>query len=369
MKLAIVHDWLTNFGGAERLVLELHKLYPQAPIFTSVYEPKKVPLFKEADVRTTWLQKVPLLRHKHQLFPLLRARAFESLDLSDYDVVLSSTTAEAKAVKTGPNTLHVCYCNTPTRYYWSHYDYYLQNPGFGPLNPLLRLILPRQVKRMRRWDYLVAQKVDFFIGNSKHVSARIQKYYNRDSATIYPPVDVSRFKIYEGQRSGFLVVGRQVAYKRTDLAVKACTELNLPLTVVGQGSAHKSLQKIAGPSIRFIPTASDEEIANYYQKAEALIFPGEEDFGIVPVEAMACGTPVIAYGVGGATETVVNGSTGLYFPAQTVESLKHTLKQFNSQKFNPKQIRRQAERFSRERFMAEIKNFIETKYGAQGLND
>src|SRR6185503_12333324 len=227
-------DWLTNMGGAERVVLALHEAFPRAPIYTSVFTPGTMPLFSGLDIRTTYLQKLPgVVRGKHQLFPLQRAKAFRKLDLSEYDIIISSSSAEAKAIKKRPDAVHICYCHTPTRYYWSHYKEYIASPGMGPLNPAVRVALPALVKIMRKKDLQAVEGVDYFIANSSAVADRIKKYYDRDSVVIYPPVDMTRFRDLNitGKRKGFVALGRQVPYKRFDIAIEACSKLGLPLTV------------------------------------------------------------------------------------------------------------------------------------------
>jgi glycosyltransferase involved in cell wall biosynthesis len=364
LKVALVHDWLTNFAGAERVVMALHKAYPQAPLYTSVYNPKQVPQFRNLTVHTSFLQKLPLAKTKHKLFPTLRARAVGGFNLGGYDVIISSASAEAKSINKPEQALHICYCHTPTRYYWSDYQQYYNRPGFGWLDPVIRLLMPSKIKKMRRLDYATAQKVDHFIANSHYVAQRIQKYYNREATVIYPPVEIERFKVNSGRRQGFLVVGRQVPYKRVDLAVQACSQLGLSLTVVGRGSENTKLRKLAGPTVTFIERADDAEIAKLYGQAQALIFTPEEDFGIVPVEAMACGTPVIAYGKGGATESVVAGKSGLFFDKQTVGSLVSALEKFKSLDFNPQTVATHSHKFSQERFIKEIQDFVRQKYAA-----
>jgi glycosyltransferase involved in cell wall biosynthesis len=361
-KVAIVCDWLTGTGGAERVVLELHKMFPEAPIYTSQYD--KNPKiwyggkwFADADIRTLWLQKLP--KSLKKLLPVLRARAFSKLDLSEYELVISSSGAEAKAVQTGPKTTHVTYCHAPTHYYWSRYDEYMKDPGFGILNPLARLSLHTLVGRMRKWDYQAAQQPDFFIANSKHTKTAIKKYYNRDSSVIYPPVAISRFKPKQKYtRNGFLIAGRQTPYKRTDLAVEACTKLGVPLTVIGNGPEHSNLLKMAGPRVTFLTNVKDEDMPYYFQKAEAFIFPGIDDFGIVAVEALAAGTPVIAYKAGGALDYVKEGKTGLFFEEQTVDSLYEEMNRFNPAKFNSEEISKSAEKFSENAFVKKMDQFI-----------
>jgi glycosyltransferase involved in cell wall biosynthesis len=375
MKVAIVCDWLSGIGGAERVVLELHKLYPEAPIYTSQYDPKNIDWFANADVRTGWLQKLPGSLKK--FLPPLRAWYFSHLNLSGYDLVISSSGAEAKGVKTGPNTRHICYMHAPTHYYWARYDEYIQHPGLGFFDPLARLGLKVLVGPMRRWDRKAAQRPDYIIANSSFTKSQIKKYYGRDSEVIHPPVDIDRFKIrnpvkkvlnkLSTSRSGFLVAGRQTPYKRIDLAIEACTKLDLPLTVVGSGPDHQKLVKIAGPSINFVAGASDKEVVKYFQSAEAFIFPGIDDFGIVAVEALAAGTPVIAYSQGGALD-YVTPENGILFQEQTVESLLGALQKFNPGNFNNISIQKSAVKFSTQAFEKNVKKFLNDKLKSQTVS-
>ena len=345
MKVAIVCDWLTGIGGAERVILELHKLFPEAPIYTSQYNPKNIDWFKTADVRTGWLQKLPAGLKK--FLPVFRAWYFSRLDLSQYDLVISAGGAESKAVKTGPKTVHINYCFAPTHYYWSRYDYYMKHPGFGKFNWLARLSLRLLVGPLRHWDYKVAQKADHFIAISTHIQAEIHKYYGRDSVLIHPPVDTERFTVGKAaNRHGFVITGRQAPYKRVDLAVAACTTLNLPLTVIGNGPEQPKLRKLAGPSIEFLTNASDQTVTERLATAEAFIFPGLDDFGIAPVEAMASGTPVIAYKAGGALDYVRPGITGEFFTEQSAESLIQALSSFDNSNYSAKSIAQIAETFN-----------------------
>lgn len=358
-RVAIVHDWLTNPGGAEKVVLALHQAYPEAPIFTSVYAPENLPAFHGLDVRTSFLQKWPLSRSRHQLYPLLRTTAFEAFDFSGYDVVISSCSAEAKGIITKPETLHICYLYTPTRYYWSNYQDYLRDTGFGALAPLVKLVMPRVVSRMRQWDLAASARVDRFVTQSDYVAARITKYYRRSGTpVINPPVAIGRFKPSGQPKTGFLVVSRLVPYKRVDLAIRACNELGLPLTVIGGGTELGRLRSLAGPTVQVVGRRSDTEIAAAYAQASAFIFPAEEDFGLTPVEAMAAGTPVIAYGRGGATETVIDGKSGLFFAEQTVGSLKEALQRFNAEDFDSAAIRRHAETYDEVVFIKRMKEFV-----------
>lgn len=361
LKVAIVSDWLTGIGGAERVVLELHKMYPQAPIYTSQYDPKAIDWFKDADVRTGWLQKLPVGLKK--FLPVLRAYYFSHLDLSEYDLVISETGAEAKAITFGKNTTHLCICNTPTHYYWSRYEHYLKNPGFPRgFNWLAKLGLKVLVGPLRRWDYKAAQKPTELIAISTHIQQQIKKYYHRDSQVVFPPVNVERFAAVKAQtRSGFIVTGRQTPYKQIDLAVKACTKLGLPLTVIGTGPQHELLRQLAGPTITFRTNATDSDVTAQLKQAEAFIFPGLDDFGIAPVEALASGTPVIAYKAGGALDYVIPGKTGEFFTEQTVASLCKTLKSFDSSKYNVKDITTFSQAFSNEAFAKSLRAHIALK--------
>jgi glycosyltransferase involved in cell wall biosynthesis len=361
-KVALVCDWLTGTGGAERVVLELHKMYPDAPIYTSQYnrDPKiwyGDKWFADADIRTLWLQRLPKALKK--FLPVLRAKAFSRLDLSDYDLVISSSGAEAKGVKTGPKTTHITYCHAPTHYYWSRYSEYLKRPGLGILNPVAWLGLRMLVGPMRRWDYQAAQRPDYFIANSSHTKEQIKKYYGRDADVIYPPVDIDRFNPTKKViKSGFLIAGRQTPYKKFDLAVEACTKLNMPLTVIGNGPEHDKLVDMAGPRVNFLNKVADKDMPHYFQRAEAFIFPGVDDFGIVAVEALAAGTPVIAYKAGGALDYVKEGKTGAFFEDQTAESLAEALKNFDPSKFNNNNIAKSAEKFSKENFTKNLQDYI-----------
>ena len=364
LKVAIVCDWLTGTGGAERVVLELHRMFPEAPIYTSQYDKtSKIwydgEWFQDADVRTLWLQRLP--KRLKKFLPLLRAWAFSHLDLSEYDIVISSSGAEAKSVRTGPHTLHISYCHSPTHYYWSRYEEYLDRPGFGRLDWLARLGLRLLATPLRRWDRHAGQNPDVMIANSSHTQAMIKKYYKRDSVVIYPPVDVDRFKPVgpQEQRVGFVTAGRQTPYKRIDLAVAACTELKVPLVVIGNGPDHKKLEKMAGRSITFLTGVTDEDIVRHFQTAQAFIFPtNTEDFGVTAIEAMAAGTPVIAYGKGGPLDYVVPGKTGLLFEKQTTESLVKVLNSFNPDKYDSKDIMAAAQRFSVNAFRNNLEKFI-----------
>lgn len=367
-KIAIVHDWLTNMGGAENVVLAMHEAFPDAPIYTSTYLPENMPKFKDLDVRTTKLQNMPkVFRRLHKFFPMLRVKAFRELDLSEFDIILSSSSAESKQVrKTRNDQIHICYCHTPIRYYWSHYDEYKADPGFGQLNWLVRLAMPLMVPRLKKADYEAAQKVDVFIANSSEVQKRIRKYYGKSSKIIHPPVDIDRFDPARTRDNFYVALGRQVPYKRIDLAVAAATKLDINLEVYGNGSENHKLVEMAGPSVKFFTDrfgdASDEAVTNALNHAKGYIFPAEEDFGIVQVEALAAGAPVIAYGKGGALDIVQDGESGILFDQQTVESITHAIKRAEKISFLPATLRRKSRRFDKSLFITKIRKVVSDAY-------
>ena len=363
-RVAIVADWLTNMGGAENVVLALHEAFPDAPIYTSTFTPETMPAFKELDVRTTSLQNLPRpLRKLHKFFPMLRVHAFRQLDLSQFDIIISSSSAESKQVqKTRPGQVHICYCHTPIRYYWSHYNEYKKDPGFGKLNWLVRLTMPILVPSLRRADYKAAQAVDVFIANSTTVQNRIKKYYNKPSTVIHPPVDVNRFEPARVRGDYYVALGRQVPYKRIDLAVAAATQLGVKLRVYGNGSDHQRLVAMAGPTVEFFTDrfgdASDSAVAAALNSAKGYIFPAEEDFGIVQVEALAAGAPVIAYGQGGALDIVQDSESGVLFDRQTVDAVTSAIKKAEQISFLPGTLRRKAKRFDKSLFITKIRKII-----------
>jgi glycosyltransferase involved in cell wall biosynthesis len=349
LKVAIVHDWLVG-GGAELVVEQLHKLFPDAPIYTS-YCSRAWRKRLDGKVKTGILQFWPFSALRKYL-PPLRVWWFSRLKLRGYDLVISSSGAEAKGIRVPATTVHINYCHAPTHYYWSRYNEYMEHPGFGAFNWLARFGLRVLVGPLRRWDYKAAQRPDYLIANSTHIKDEIQKYYDRSAIVIHPPVNIDRFKALEAnpKRHGFVIAGRQTPYKRFDLAVVACSKLGLPLTVIGDGPEHRRLRKLAGPTVIFFGKVSDEVLAEEFSNAEALLFPGLDDFGITPVEAMAAGTPVIAYKAGGALDYVIPGKTGLFFEEPTAQSLAQALKQFSTHRFSKLTVSRAAESFSAQHF-------------------
>ena len=359
-KVAIVHDWLVG-GGAELVVEQLHKLYPKAPIYTS-YSTKEWRKRLDGQVHTGWLQPLGRLR---KFIPLLRIWWFTHLDLSEYDLVISSSGAEAKGIRVPENVVHINYCHAPTHYYWSRYNEYMQHPGFGAFDWLARIGLRLFVAPLRKWDYRAAQRPDYLIANSKHIKSEIKKYYDRDSVVIHPPVYLERFQKPENRRlprEGFLVAGRQTPYKRFDIAVEACNQIEELLTVIGDGPDHARLRKLAGHDITFLGKTSDTVTEKEMASAQAFIFPGLDDFGVTPVEALASGTPVIAYKAGGALDYVIPGKTGEFFTEQTPESLAKVLKDFKPERYSTPAIAIFAERFSKEHFQNQMTRYIQSVF-------
>ena len=362
-KVAIVHDWLITYGGAERVVNQLHQVFPDAPIYTLVYDKKKMPeRFHTYDVRTTYLQKIPFASKLYKNMLTLMPGAFERLDLTAYDLVITSCSSCSKGVITRPDAVNVCYCHTPTRYLWDFYYTYLHNA-----NALKRLLIPRQIHKMRLWDRLAADRVDHFIANSRYIAQRIRKYYRRESTVIYPCVHISEIQPVETPDDYYLTVSRFTYYKRLDLAILACNKLGKKLVVVGGGDEDKKLRAMAGPTVTFTGAVSDEEIRRLYSHAKAFLFPGEEDFGITPVEAQSAGCPVLAFGKGGALETVSDGETGLFFAEQTEQSLADCIARFEQSGVacTRAEIRQRSLRFSEERFREEIRAYCRQALAAR----
>lgn len=363
MKTALVYDRVNKWGGAERVLLTLHEIFPDAPLYTSVYNPKTAswakvfPKVIPSFAGQNWVDS-----HHEWLAPLMPL-AFESFNFDSYDLVISVTSEAAKGIITHPGTVHLCYCLTPTRYLWSGYDFY-----FSKDSPL-RTVTKPIVGYLKRWDKVAAHRPDVMIATSKTVQERIKKYYSRDSGIIYPPVgldpfDTSPIRISEVKNTGFfLIVGRLVPYKRVDLVIEAFNRLKKPLIIVGTGSEEARLKRMAGNYIKFVGQLTDSQLANYYSSSKALIFPQEEDFGIVAIEAQSAGKPVIAFNKGGARETVIPGKTGLFFSRQTPGDLISAIKKFERTKFDSKIIKENAKRFSKERFKKEFIDFVRKTAG------
>lgn len=360
MNIALVHDWLTNMGGAERVVINFKEAYPEAPIYTTIYNPDNLDeSLRNIDVRTSFLQSKKDAKINHQKYFPFMPMAFEGFNLNEFDVVLSSSSSCAKGVITNPNIMHVCYCHSPMRYGWEFYYEYSENTEMSKLK---KIFLKYFMNYMRIWDNVSADRVDYFIANSENVAKRIWKHYRRESVVIHPPVRCKLFNISDVDEDYFLIVSRLVEYKRIDLAVQAFNELGLPLVIIGDGAERSKLQNMAKDNIKFLGRQPDDVIKEYYSKCRAFIFPGEEDFGITPLEAQASGRPVIAYGKGGALETVVDKQTGMFFKEQTVKSLKDSVSEFQSISFDKQAIRTHAEKFDEEVFKDKIETFIMQKY-------
>ena len=355
LKVAIVTDWIYG-GGGERVVEEIHKMFPDAPIYTS-YCSSSWKRRLDGKVVTGYLQHTPF-RQLRKFLPLLRQWWFSGLDLSKFDLVISITgNGEAKFVRV-PNGTHVSYCHTPVHFYWRKYDEYIKQPGFRP-KWLVRLGLRLLLKPLRNRDYKAAQKVDYFIANSRHIQSDIKQFYSKDSVVIHPPIEVIRFSPVKGRpRHGLVIAGRHVPYKHFDIAIEACNKLQLPLTVIGTGPEYAKLKKIGGKTVTFLGRVPDEELEHELASAEAFIFPSFEDFGIAPVEAMASGTPVIAYQAGGALDYVVEGRTGLFFKEQTADSLISALKRFPGHTFRSEVIVKEAHNFDKKHFQKAITDYL-----------
>lgn len=353
MKIALVYDRVNKWGGAERVLLALHELFPEAPIYTSVYSPNDA---KWADVFSkvipSFLQNILLAKNNHEKIPFLMPIAFESFDFSNYDLVISVTSEAAKGIITKPTTKHICYCLTPTRYLWSGHKDYLDTS-------FKRTVTRPLVSYLRKWDNIAANRPDMIIAISTEVKTRINKYYNRDSEIIFPPSSFTLSTDYELPFTDYyLLVSRLVQYKKVDIAIKTFNKLKKPLVVVGSGNQANKLKKIAKNNITFVGNVPDEELSSYYANSKALIMPQHEDFGLVAVEAQLHGTPVIAYGKGGSVDTVKNGQTGILFKHQTVQSLSKAINEFEKMNWNQDTIKNNAERFSKERFKKEFMGII-----------
>lgn len=365
MKVAIVHDWLTNYGGAERVVEQLLQIYPDADIYTLVYDKKKMgTVFPPEKVHTSFVQKIPFSIKLYTKFLSLMPKAFESLDLTSYNVVIASSSSCAKGVITSPDTTFLAYIHTPMRYAWDLYFDYFKRSG-----KLTKFFMKRQMGHIRQWDYISSQRIDALIANSSYIKRRIKKFWNRDSQVIFPPVNTENLCPNGKPAENFYIAfSRLVPYKRMDIAISACGELGKNLIVIGAGSQEKKLKELAKnyktANIQFLGRISDDEVKSYLQRCRALLFCAEEDFGIIPVEAQACGRPVIAYKKGGALETVKDGITGLFFEEQTASSLKAAIEKFEmldkEGQFKTDEIVKHAKTFSAERFRIQIKNAVYT---------
>jgi glycosyltransferase involved in cell wall biosynthesis len=358
LRVAIVHDWLNQVGGAESVLEVLKEMYPQAPIYTSIYWPQAMPPhYKEWEIHTSWLDNLPFIKKHHQPFLPLYPLAFEGFDLSGYELVISNKSAFCHGVITRAETVHICYCLTTTRFLWDYHSY-VRHEGIGPVaRPLLTPFL----YSLRLWDKAAADRVEHFIAISETVRQRIHKFYRRDAVVIHPPVEIDRFQVQESHDDYFLIVSRLIPYKRIDLAVQALNLLGFPLKIIGDGRDRARLEAMANANIQFLGRLPDEQVGEYLSRCRAFLFPGEEDFGIAPLEAQAAGRPVIAYAGGGALETVVEGVTGLFFQEPTAQSLAEAVSLFDHHSFDTGTIRRYAKGFDRESFKRKLRTFVDEK--------
>ncbi|MCS7246585.1 MAG: glycosyltransferase [Thermomicrobium sp.] len=365
MQVAIVHDYLNQYGGAERVLEALHELYPQAPVYTSMYAPERLPSFYRSwDIRTTWLQHLPGIQRRHQVYLPLYPLAFSQLRLDGYTLVVSSSSAFAKGVRVhARQTLHVCYCHSPMRFAWNFREY----ADREELPRSLRWLLGPFIAWLRRWDRRTAQAIHAIVANSHTVADRIRRFWGREATVIHPPVAVDRAHVAPPHEVGdyFLLVSRLVHYKRLDLVIEAVNHLRLPLKVIGDGRARPALERLAGPTVQFLGAVSEDEKFALYARCRAAIFPAEDDFGIAQVEVQASGRPAIAFARGGALETVIDGVTGVHFPEQSVASIVAALRRFETLHFDPSVIRAHAEQFRPERFKRAFAAFVDAQLAAR----
>lgn len=361
MKLALVHDWLNQLGGAEDVLESLVSLYPEAPLYTSLYARDKMPVhWQDWDIRTSFIDRLPFAHRRQQLYFPLYPTAFEQFDFRGYDVLLSNKSGFCHGVISGPETMHVCYCLTPTRYVWRYHQYAEQEN----LGRLTRTGLVPFLTYLRQWDRLAADRVDHFIAISDEVRRRIAKVYRREATIIYPPVDTERFEPGTQTEEYYLFVGRLVPYRRLDVLVEAFNQLDRPLYIAGSGRDRERLEALAGPNVRFLGFVDDEELPDLLARCRAFMWPGEEDFGISPLQAMAAGRPVIAYAAGGALETIVPGKTGAFFAEQSVAAIIDAVESFDPESVSSAVIRKHAEQFDTKVFKQRIKDFVAQKYDA-----
>ncbi len=355
--LALIHDWLNQRGGAEDVLAALVEAFPQSPIFTSIYAPQHMPAaYRHWDIRPLWTNRLPGIAQKHLRYLPLYPLAWQSLRLRGWEVLLSNKSGFCHGFRTPANTLHLCYCLAPTRYLWQYEEYMAQEGFAAPLVAALRPL----IGLLRRWDYAAAQRVQRFIAISAAIRERIRRHYHREATIIHPPVDIERFAASAPaeHEDYFLVVSRLIPYKRIDLAVRAATALGLPLKVAGRGRDAARLRALAGPTVEFLGYVADTDLPQLLARCRALLFPGREDFGIVPVQAQAAGRPVIAFAGGGALDTVRPGVGGELFSEQTLDSLVDTLRIFDERQYDAQLLRREAARFSRQRFLREIRETV-----------
>jgi glycosyltransferase involved in cell wall biosynthesis len=361
MKIALVHELLTMRGGAERLFKTVADMFPEAPIYTLLYNKRKLgDWFPKNRVRTSGLQNTPPFSTNHHKYLRRFPKATEKWDFSEFDLVISFSSAFVHGIKTSGKTKHICYVNTPARYLWDQTNAVQERAGKGILGPLRKLYLDDTFHRLRQWDCEAADRPDKILAASKTVQRRVEQYWRRESRVLYPPVDVSAFPVNTGAREDYYVVASTlVPYKRIRLAIEACNALGRTLKIAGEGPHKKALEKMAGPTVEFLGYVHRDQLVPLLQNARAFIFPGEEDFGIAPLEAMACGTPVIAYGQGGALETIHDKHTGEFFTEPTAESLIEAIKELESRTYVPEACHAQAIEFSTEKFREGLRKYVD----------
>ncbi|CAM3784086.1 glycosyltransferase [Alicyclobacillus pomorum] len=355
-RVVLVHDYLNQLGGAEKVVGVLHEMFPEAPVYTSIVDRNRLwSNLADADIRPSFMQHIPLIRKKFKWFFMLYPFAFRMLRIPDCDVVISSSSAYAKGIKLPRRSrpVHICYCHTPMRFAWNFEQYIRNETSSKILKILARCFVPV----LKQWDKATSKQVDLFIANSRTVQERIKRVYNREAIVVHPPVDLPE-RLVRNPEPYFLILSRLVSYKRLDLAVEACTRAGLPLIVIGDGPDRARLQALAGDNVKFLGFQPQDVILEHLARCKALIFPGEEDFGITPVEAHAQGRPVVAYRAGGALDTVIEGVNGLFFEKQSPEALIEALMKVDSYDWDPTVIRQAAERFSRSRFEERMKQLL-----------
>lgn len=366
LNVALVHDWLVSSGGGERVLRDLHRMFPNAPIYTLVYDQTKAPKWlEECDVRPTYIQKWPGGKTHHKYLLSFMPKAWEALDMSEYDLVISTCSSCCKGVITRPDAEHICYSFSPTRYVWDLYHEYMAGAG-----AVKRFFMPGMIHKVRLWDFQAAQRVDHFVADSNFVGSRIKKFYRRDFTTIYPGAHINEYPIVDEPEDFYLVVSRFVHYKRVDIAVEACNMLGKKLVVIGSGGEEEQkLRAMAGLTIEFKGRVSDEEMEHYYSRAKGFLFPGIEDYGLTPIEAMSAGVPVLAYGKGGALETVADGKTGLYFHDQSAKGLAECIERFEREgvSYTRQQIHEYSLGFSEEVFRQKMGDFISKTLADRGL--
>lgn len=361
MRVALVHDYLNQYGGAERVLEALHDLFPTAPVYTSIFDPTTMPAaYRTWDIRTSFMQQLPAWRTQFRRYVALYPTAFERFDLSGYDLIISSSSAFAKGIIPRPGALHICYCHTPMRFAWRTDDYVAREQ----INGIQAHLLPFLLNYLRIWDTVSANRVDLFVANSHEVAGRIARYYRRPAKVIPPPVDLPPYEPQPPEEF-YLAGGRLIPYKRLELAIEAFNRLRLPLKIFGDGRDRARLERMAGPNIEFLGWVDETTRLDLFARCRAFIFPGEEDFGITPLEVLAVGRPVIAYAAGGALETLIEGVTGRFFYQPTAAALAAAVALSRTDTIDPLVLRRHAEQFGRERFLNTFRSFVTEALTAQ----